>query len=44
MKTTIRTSKHFISNDLNTGKSNNLILFLNESNRVLQLMIKYSKK
>jgi transposase len=38
---TIRTSKHFIHQDLNTGKSNNLSLFLTESNRVLQLMINY---
>lgn len=38
---TIRTSKHFINKDLNTGKMNNLALFLKESNRVLQLMLNY---
>lgn len=36
---TIRSSKHFFKKDLNTGKSENLVLFLNECNRVLKIMI-----
>jgi hypothetical protein len=41
MKTTIRASKHIFVKNINTGKRENLIVFLIECNRVLQIMINY---